>query len=205
MEVRTVQLDGARIPHPRTTASKCSDRRDLLSTGVYFLIERTEDGYRDKVYVGEAESVLPRISQHINNIREWQDWTEFVAFVSKDNALNKAMAKYLEASLYMMAKEAGRCELVNGNSPTKSSLSETDEAEMKEYLDNLRLLMGSMGHRFLDAEAAATGPDGKSEIFYLASAKTGASASAIMVDDGFLVRKGSKVSDAFVKGIHDGY
>ncbi len=134
---------------PRTMAAGCSDRRDLFSTGVYFLIGKTEDGSRDKVYIGEAESVFRRISDHMSSGKEWQDWAEYVAFVSKDDALNKAMAKYLEASLYALAKEAGRCELVNGNAPTKSSLSETDEAEMKEYLDNLRLLMGAMGHGFL--------------------------------------------------------
>ena len=190
---------------PRTMVQKCSDRRDLLSTGVYFLVGRTEDGLRDKVYIGEAESVLPRISQHVSNGREWQDWTEFVAFISKDDALNKAMAKHLEASLYMLAKEAGRCELVNATSPTKSSLSETDEAEMGEYLDNLRLLMGAMGHRFLEREAAATRPDGERETFRLAGARTGASASAVMVDDGFLVLKGSRISETCSKGISKGY
>ncbi|MBR4504106.1 MAG: GIY-YIG nuclease family protein [Candidatus Methanomethylophilaceae archaeon] len=190
---------------PRTMTPGCSDRPDLRSTGVYFLIGRTEDGTRDKVYVGEAESILPRISQHISNSREWQDWTEFVAFVSKDDALNKAMAKYLEASIYRMAKKAGRCELVNGNSPTMSSLSETDEAEMKEYLDNLRLLMGTMGHKFLEEEAASTRPGGKGETFHLANPRTEVSASAIMVDDGFLVLKGSKVSENINDSVHKGY
>ncbi len=157
------------------------------------------------MYVGEAESVLPRISQHVSNGREWQDWTEFVAFVSKDDSLNKAMAKHLEASLYGLAREAGRCELVNATSPTKSSLSETDEAEMGEYLDNLRLLMGAMGHRFLEREASATRPDEAGEVFRYSSGRTGASASAVMVDDGFLVLKGSRVSGDVGNGVHGGY
>ncbi len=107
---------------PRTMISDCSDREDLLSTGVYFLIGKTDDGMGDKVYVGEAENVLPCIFKHIGKSKEWQDWTECVTFVSKDDSLNKAMIVSGELPL-RHGREADRCELVNGNRPPKSSLS----------------------------------------------------------------------------------
>ncbi|MBR4181721.1 MAG: GIY-YIG nuclease family protein [Candidatus Methanomethylophilaceae archaeon] len=184
----------------------CSDREDLLSTGVYFLIGKTDDGMGDKVYVGEAENVLPRIFQHIGKSKEWQDWTECVMFVSKDNSLNKAMIKYLESSLYDMVKEADRCELVNSNRPPKSSLSESDESEMLEYLDNLRLLMGAMGHRFLEKKDSVTRKGEEGEIFYMNFEGREKTASMKVVDDGFLVLKGSDVSSGIAPALaNSGY
>ena len=80
--------------------SKCTDRKELNNTGVYFLIGKDEDGITDNVYIGEAENVLPRINQHIvAGNKEWQDWPESVMFINKDDALNKAIIKYLENAI----------------------------------------------------------------------------------------------------------
>ena len=183
-----------RIPH--TMISKCNDRKELNNTGVYFLIGKDEDGITDKIYIGEAENVLPRINQHIlAGTKEWQDWTDCVIFVNKDDALNKAMVKYLENSLYILAKNADRCTIYNGNTPTKSSLSETDETEMLEYLDNLRLLMGAMGYKFLEKMEFNPQKEKNDDILHIRSSKLNIDASGKVVDDGFVVFKGSRISN----------
>ena len=181
--------------------SKCSDRTDLNYAGVYFLIGKTDDQVKDKVYIGESEDVLYRLNQHVQaGEKEWQDWSDCVVFISKDNQLNKAMIKYLESSLYDLAITADRAEIINGNRPRKSSLSELDAAEMDEYLENLRLLMGALGYRFLEPSISKAMKKGDN-IFYLSSKKTGYDAKGMIVDDGFVVLKGSTISD----GIADSF
>lgn len=185
---------------PRTMIAKCSDRIELTYTGVYFLIGRDEE-QGDSVYIGEAEGILKRIHQHISK-DVWQDWTECVMFVSKDNGLNKAQAKYLESCLYELALEAGRCRLENMNHPTKSSLSEADEAEMLEYLDNLRLLMGAMGHRFLEPPITKE-EEHRGPVYRMSSSKTDYDAHGMVVPDGFVVLKGSRISNRVAKSFVD--
>jgi len=49
---------------PRIKIKDCTDRNDLLSTGVYILFGRNEEG-KDLAYIGEAESILKRLNQHL--------------------------------------------------------------------------------------------------------------------------------------------
>lgn len=188
---------------PRNMLSKCTDRSDLQFTGIYMLIGRTEDDSSDKVYVGEAEQVLSRINQHVvNGAKEWNEWNECVVFISKDDNLNKAQVKYLENSVYTLAKKAGRCELSNGNCPTKSSLSEADTAEMEEFIFNLRLLTGAMGYRFLEPVISKVTEESSVE-YHMKSNKTGYDAHGRIVSDGFVILEGSIVSEGTAKSFAD--
>ena len=132
---------------PRTYINQCSDRKDLGKTGVYFLIGRNDETDVEQVYIGEAENILSRLKQHLS---EKDFWTECVVFVSKDNNLNKAHIKYLENHLYLLAKESKRYEVMNSNVPTEASISEMDCAEMDEFIDNMRLILGVLGHKILE-------------------------------------------------------
>jgi len=164
--------------------------------GVYFLIGRNDDQIMEKVYIGESEDVLCRINQHlVAGSKEWQDWTECIMFLSKSDELNKAKIKYLESSLCELAKDADRCELNNGNKPRKSALSEIDETEMKEYLSNLRLLMGAMGHSFLEPLVKLGVEKIEGIEYHLSSKKSDYDAKGHIVNEGFVVLKGSKISD----------
>ncbi len=58
--------------------------------------------------------------------------------------------KYLENHLYILAKESKRYEIVNSNVPTEASISEMDRAEMDEFIDNMRLILGVLGHKILE-------------------------------------------------------
>jgi excinuclease UvrABC nuclease subunit len=66
----------------------------LTSTGVYLLFGRQED-MMNQVYIGEAESIIKRLNQHMN---QKDFWNETIVFISKDENLNKAHIKYLEAN-----------------------------------------------------------------------------------------------------------
>ena len=55
--------NGKAIKIPRTEISSC-DRDDIKGVGVYFLICQEDDG-TDSVYIGEAENVQDRLTQHL--------------------------------------------------------------------------------------------------------------------------------------------
>jgi hypothetical protein len=177
---------------PRIKIKDCSDRDDLVSTGVYLLFGKDEDG-KDQVYIGEAESTLKRLNQHLT---QKDFWHETIVFISKDENLNKAHIKYLENRLHDIAKSANRYKVENTITPTQSSISESDRAEMEEFIDNIKMLVNTLGHKVFD-EKRELKPKQKQEIFII-NAPRGANAQGIPTSDGFVVFKGSKAASSTV-------
>ena len=63
--------------------------------------------------------------------------------MSKDDLRNKAHVKYLEHQFYQLAQQAGRAIVLNSTVPTCSSLSAYDEAMLKEFISNAKLLVNN--------------------------------------------------------------
>ena len=175
---------------PRTYVNQCTDRDDLSNIGVYFLFGRNDETDEERVYIGEAENIFNRLKQHLS---EKDFWTECIVFISKDNNLNKAHIKYLENHLYILAKESKRYEVVNSNVPTEALISEMDRAEMDEFIDNMRLILGVLGHKIL--ESSIKRKSDEKEILYILQDRSGIKASGKPISEGFAVLKGSKVAD----------
>ena len=175
---------------PRTYVNQCTDRVDLSNTGVYFLFGRDDETDEEQVYIGEAENILNRIRQHLS---EKDFWTECIVFISKDNNLNKAHIKYLENHLYILAKESKRYEVVNSNVPTEASISEMDRAEMDEFIDNMRLILGVLGHKIL--EPSVNSKNDRNVSLFTLQERSGIKASGKPVSEGFAVLKGSKIAE----------
>lgn len=169
---------------PRTLVSQCSDRKDLNNTGVYFLFGINDETDQPQVYIGEAENIFTRLKQHL---AEKDFWTECVAFISKDNNLNKAHIKYLEHHLYQSAKANRQYEVLNSTVPTESSISEMDQAEMEEFLDNMRLILGVLGHTVLEP-AVRKSPHANEPVYLLQKAK------GRPTPNGFAILKGSVIA-----------
>lgn len=175
---------------PRTYINQCSDRKDLSNTGVYFLFGRNDETDAEQVFIGEAENILNRLKQHLS---EKDFWTECVVFISKDNNLNKAHIKYLENHIYILAKESKRYEVINSNVPTEASISEMDRAEMDEFIDNMRLILGVLGHKIL--EPSVTRENCRNTALFTLQDRSGIRASGKPVSEGFLILKGSKIAE----------
>jgi glycerol-3-phosphate cytidylyltransferase-like family protein len=180
---------------PRINIRNCSDREDLVKTGVYLLFGKDEED-TDQVYIGEAESILKRLNQHLT---ERDFWNEAIIFISKDENLNKAHIKYLENRLYEIARSAKRYKTVNTNTPTQSSLSEADREEMEEFIENIKMLVSMLGHKVF-TEKREIKPKYKQDIFFI-KATRGADAQGEPTSDGFVVFKGSKASISTVDSI----
>jgi len=186
---------------PRIKIKDCIDRQELSNPGVYLLLGKNETG-KDLAYIGEAESVFKRLSQHLN---QKDFWTESIVFVSKDENLNKAHIKYLENRLYELAKKVNRYQIENSTVPTQSSIAESDRAEMEEFIENIKILTNTLGHRVFDELRENKTPQQKEkETFYIKAAR-GADAQGELSYDGFIVLKGSRVADSTVPSMPQGF
>lgn len=175
---------------PRVKIKDCTDRDDLTSTGVYLLFGKDEEG-KDQVYIGEAESILKRLNQQLTS-KDF--WNEAIVFISKDENLNKAHIKYLENRLHDIAKAANRYKVDNSIIPTQSSISESDRAEMEEFIEYIKMLVNTLGHKVFD-EKREFKP--KQNTFFIKAAR-GADGQGEPTSDGFVVLKGSKAAGSTV-------
>ncbi|MFF2795332.1 GIY-YIG nuclease family protein [Lysinibacillus xylanilyticus] len=177
---------------PRTEVKKCIDRPELNVTGVYMLFGKNEED-KDSVYIGEAEEIYVRLQTHL---REKDFWNEVIVFISKDENLNKAHIKYIESKLYEKANEVNRYVVLNGNNPTMSSISESDRAEMDEFISNLIMMVNTLGHKLFEEINDELGST-NNEFWYIKAA-WGANAKGIQTQEGFVVLKNSKIASSTV-------
>jgi hypothetical protein len=180
---------------PRIKIKDCSDRDDLTSTGVYLLFGKDDVG-KDQVYIGEAESILKRLNQQLT---QKDFWNEAIVFISKDENLNKAHIKYLENRLHDIAKSANRYTVDNSIVPTQSSISESDRAEMEEFIEYIKMLVNTLGHKVFD-EKREFKPIQKQESFFIKAAR-GADGQGEPTSDGFVVFKNSKAASTIVNSM----
>jgi hypothetical protein len=180
---------------PRIKVKDCSDRDDLTSTGVYLLFGKDEDG-KDQVYIGEAESILKRLNQQLTS-KDF--WNETIVFISKDENLNKAHIKYLENRLHDIAKASNRYKVDNSIIPTQSSISESDRAEMEEFIEYIKMLVNTLGHKVFE-EKREFKPKQKQATFFIKAAR-GADGQGEPTSDGFVVFKGSKAAATIVNSM----
>lgn len=173
---------------PRINIKECSDRDDLNNTGVYLLFGKDEED-NDLVYIGEAESVFSRLKQHLSG-KEF--WNEAIVFISKDDNLNKAHIKYLENRLHDIAINSKRYKVENSMIPTQSSISESDRAEMEEFIGYVKILVNTLGHKVFDDKRVVKVQ--QKQNFFFIKAVRGAEGQGEPTSDGFLIFKGSKAA-----------
>ncbi len=154
-------------------------RSELEQAGIYFLIGADEDIL--EVYIGEAEPVEKRLSQHNQN-KEF--WKYAICFTSVKNNLNKAHVKFLENYCYEKALEIKKCKITNSVIPTKSNLIESDRDFILDIFDELKLLISALGYPIFDQEKKE-----KKNLFYCKG--KGAIGEGELIEDGFLIFKGS--------------
>lgn len=179
---------------PRIKIKECADRSDLFNTGIYLLLGKDEEG-QDQVYIGEAETILKRLIQHLT---QKDFWNEAIIFVSKDENLNKAHIKYLENRLYELAKTSNRYKIENTVTPTLSSVSESDRAEMEEFLENVKLLVNTLGHKVFEEKREFKAKAKQQQEYFVIIAPRGANAQGEPTSEGFVVFKGSKIATSTV-------
>ena len=178
----------------RNEISEFSKREDAENTGVYFLFGKDENNV-DTIYIGEAEKMLTRIKQHL---KDTVYWNNCILVVSKDNLLNKAHVKFLENKFYLIAKDSGRAVVINSTIPTRSSISEYDEAMLEEFISNTKLLVNTLGYKVFDTIEESTIKNQDNSMNFSITTTKGVKANGLLVADGFVVLAGSIVTNSTV-------
>jgi len=191
---------GQAIACPRSRLEELKDWPETARPGVYFLLEARLGDAKPAVYIGESENVSERLLTHD---RKKDFWNDVVIFCSKDDNLNKSHIKYLESRIESLAKSADRYKIENSNTPTRSSLSRAERDAMEELLEDIRLVLGTLGYPILEpllqkivtlpippmspAPFVLTGSELKFTVHKLV-------AYGVQTDEGFVLRKNSTAS-----------
>lgn len=181
--------NGKAIKIPRTEVASCT-REDIRGAGIYFLICQQDDG-TDATYIGEAENVHERLCQHLRDYQSGKEkyyWNTAVVFVGRD--LNKALIRYLENRFVEIAKDCGRFAVLTKNTYKNTVMKESQIASMEEFIDNVKILINTLGYRIL-----VPVPQANDNTVYLYCKGPGASGKGFVSAGGFTVMRGSLVSD----------
>ncbi len=188
---------GQAIVIPRNKLKDIKQRPDCNKPAVYFLVgKENEEALLFTAYIGEAENLWNRLTTH-DSSKDF--WFTAIAFVSKDNNLTKAHVKYLESRCIEIASQVKRYDLENGAKSVLASLSESDIAEMEEFLSNLRILLTAVGYPILQEITSKEQVSTSDPLFTCGGKK--ATASGRMTNEGFVVYKDSTATTQFSNAV----
>ena len=184
---------------PRTSLELCKDRDDLKQTGIYFLFGKDDENDNDVVYVGQAgvrkngEGLLNRLFEHNRNPQK-DYWTEAIAITTSNDSLGPTEISYLEHRFCQLANEANRYEVKNGNDPTPGNPSEEKKSELEDFIDYAKVIVGTLGHKVFVPLVSVENSEASTSGLELYCTRGDANAIGIRTAEGFVVKKGSKVS-----------
>ena len=215
MKCTLANWTGVAYKIPRTELDKCKERDDLKQSGVYFLFGKNEETGDSAVYIGQAgarkngEGILNRLQEHKRN-PEKDYWTEAIVFTTSNNSFGPTEISYLENRFCNLAIQAKRYVVKNGNDPTPGNITEEKESELEEFLDNAKIIMGTLGHKvFVPLATSTPAPivaeediaDTSDELLYFDH--SGVKATGKRTSDGFVVLKGSQICSKLTKSCPD--
>jgi len=199
---------GHALTSPRTKLKELVQRPECGRTGVYFLVGPDPDNaLRPLVYIGESDDVAKRLKQHNQpEDKGGKDFWERVCLItSKDQNLTKSHVKYLESRLIALAKQSGRCGLVNGTAHDYTVLPESDQADMAFFIEQIRIILPVLGFDFLREPASLhikTPSSGENTVFEMELPKYGVKAQAREIDGSFIVLQGSDARPKWTAKAH---
>jgi hypothetical protein len=192
---------GLCIAFPRLCFHDARKLPELNKPGVYILKGNQEDSPFPKIYFGEGDPILRRLSSHESK-KDW--WDYCITLTSKDNTLNKSLIQYLESRLVKIARAGSRCIIDNKNDPDEPSLTEADKDEAEVFLQNFLQCATSIGLEFLITTEKMTENLQDNQVALLSKLvlkSKGLIASGIEIPEGFLVFKGSQADTKESSGL----
>lgn len=181
---------------PRVDLAKAKGRPELDHVALYFLFGEAENpAAKPLVYVGQTEDVRKRLDQH-NGKKEF--WQHAVLIISRTHSFTQAHIRYLEWFCIQRAKAVGRFEVENGNEGSRPFVTEPMEADLRDIFVTLSVLLGTLAYPLFDP---IINPSTTSEQYYLRGKD--AEATGELVEDGFVVRRGSLGNAEVTAGAFD--
>ena len=194
--LRTVEISNMTIYatiFPRTKLKDFLNRSESKKPGSYILLGNSivENTIETIAYVGEGDPVENRLKIHSTGKKQKDYWNEAIVFTSKDDYITKTQIQFLESEIIRLAKEADKVTLKNEQTPSKPNLSEVDNAEMRQFLEGVKLILSSLGIDILESqEIKMNKPKEKEERIFRYSVKN-ANAKMKIEEEKYIVLKGS--------------
>lgn len=179
---------------PRGKVSEISNVVDFINNPCVFILKGYKDN-QEAYFIGETDDPTTEIMLH--KVPEEDFWNEAILlFNDMDDKLSKGVSKYIEASLYKIAKNNEKNSLglilMNTKAPRAVSLALYDQDMAEEFLDrviSIRDLLG-LNNLFKDEVRGE-----KLEVLTLKS-KYG-EAKGSLTESGFIVYKDSVCAPNF--------
>lgn len=182
-EITTRIIQAILIPRSELASGKL--RQELDHPGVYFLFGEGEDKAKPIVYIGQTEDARKRLDSHNKNKPFWQT---VVYCISKTQNFTQAHIRYLEWYCMQRAVEVARYSLDNGQVPANSNyVPEPMQAELMDVFETITALVSTLGYPVFEPFSSSAN---NQTPFFCRS--RGADARGELVEDGFVVREGSK-------------
>lgn len=181
---------------PRNQFEYMLQREELANVGFYFLFGKSDEG-KDFVYIGEAENCAERLKSH-HSKKDF--WNYGIAIVSKTHSLTKTHVKFLEHYSIEQARAASRYQLENSVDPAMPYVTESMEAEMMDCFDTAKILLSTLGYPLFDSVSKKVVSRTSSDVFRLRGKRIQAEGN--LIDDGFVVFKGSEAKLKTVPSCH---
>lgn len=175
---------GKAVVAGRSQLKDALKRPELAGPGVYILTG-PGSGIARRIYIGESDTLSTRLNQHQS--REF--WTQFIAFASTNEGLNKASIRYLETRLVTLAREANQWEVENGPVSEEPVLSEPDRHDAEWFLGEMLQIYPLLGVDAFESAGREQSTPAESDLLFLK--ERGANARGREVADEFVVLEGS--------------
>ncbi|WP_445169894.1 GIY-YIG nuclease family protein [Mycolicibacterium sp. Dal123E01] len=178
---------------PRSLLPQFLQRTEARQVGVYFLFGSNDDE-TPQCYIGQSGNVGVRLQQHTGS-KDF--WTRAMVAVSLTNEWTSTHVAYLEWLSVARAKESGRYGVVNGNNASNPFTPEPLEADCREFIDTIAVLLATLGAPVLESvkpvasQSQHDGTDiGASESLFFREG--GCDAKGYLTSEGLVVLAGSK-------------
>lgn len=180
---------------PRSKLSEIGVREEVRKYGIYFLFGENEEKAKPIAYVGETDDCFERLKNH-NRGKEF--WNYAVVISSKTNSFTKSHVKFLEYLCINTANKIGRYDTDNQATPSRPYITESMEADLLDNYETIKILLSTLG--FPIFEEMRKPSEKKKELLYCKG--KGATAEGDMIDDGFVVFKGSIANKEETKSVN---
>lgn len=160
------------------------NRKELSRSGVYFLIWQNENS-EPIAYIGQATTILNRITNHYNDTTK-DFWNHLVAFTTTDNSFTETDINFLERELIKIGKNAERYKIENRTNGNNSLVNEFRISDLLEYIEDLKILLSSLGFQVLQEKISEEDKDEK----YFCK-RNGVSGIGYYTDEWFVIQKWS--------------
>lgn len=170
---------------PRSLLNDFLELEESKQVGVYYLFNEGEIEGLSSCYIGQSGNVGERLSQH-NKKKDF--WDRAIVAVSHTNTMTDTHARYLEWKSIGLANKAKRFQLENGNGGSRPHTTPPLEADCKEILDTINVLISTLGFPALDSPSYEKKRNNK---IYQCVSKRGANARAVFSEGNMTVLAGS--------------